>query len=83
MSNVVRLATRNRPRTFTSNEAFIDELRQIVMTSGLTYQRIAVECNLSATTVQRLASGQTTWPRHTTLFAILAAMKKKLAIVEA
>lgn len=81
MVNVVRLQTR-RPRTFTSNEAFIEELREIILTSRMTYTRIAAECSLSVTTVNRLATGHTQWPRHTTLFAVLRAMNKRLAIVD-
>lgn len=71
-----------RPRTFTSNEAFIGEVRDLIFASGMTYTRIASECNVSKTTVNRLASGQTTWPRHTTLFAVLKALNKRLAIVD-
>ena len=79
MTNVIKL---RRPKTFTSNEAFIDELRDIILTSGFTYKQIAEHCNLSTTTVNRLAAGYTKWPRHTTLFAILKTMKKRLAIVD-
>src|SRR5262245_17458300 len=99
MTNVVKLhnsshdgprAPAKKPRTFTTNEEFIEELRDIVRTAKdpgtgrpVTYKEIALDCSISPTTVQRLASGTTVWPRHTTLFAILKAMRKRLAIVDA
>lgn len=71
-----------KPRTFTTNEQFIDEVRSLLWKSGRSWVQLAKRTGLSKTTVRKLASGETTWPRHTTLFAILMALHKGLAIVD-
>lgn len=73
---------RPRPRTFTSAEAMIDRLREEVLTSGKTYKDIAADCHVSPTTVHRLATGHTRWPRPTTLFPMLTALGLSLQIVK-
>jgi predicted transcriptional regulator len=81
MATVTRLV-RERPRTFTSNEKFIDEIRALLWASGKTWTQLALETNISTATVRRLASGSTKWPRPHTLFSTLAALKKGIAIVD-
>lgn len=73
MANVVQLNSR-RPRTFTANEEFIDRLRELIFESQIHYKDLAASCGLAISTVQRLASGGTKWPRPTTLFPVLHAL---------
>lgn len=82
MATVTPLPRRERPRTFTSNEQFIDEIRALLWASGQTWVTLADQCHVSKTTIRRLASGHTTWPRHTTLFAVLHALKKGITVVD-
>jgi len=82
-NNVVQLHRRKPPRVFTKQEQFIDSLREAILTSGLTYTILATRAGVSITTIQRLASGYTRWPRHTTLFPLLQAVGKRLAFVDA
>lgn len=81
-AKVINLNAR-RPKSFTTNERFIEELRALLFRSGRTWKDIAAECSLSHSTVQRLARGDTIWPRHTTLFSVLASLNKRIAIVDA
>jgi len=82
MGKVIQLR-RRQPRVFTKQEQFIDSLREAILTSGLTYTILATRAGVSVTTIQRLASGYTRWPRHTTLFPLLQAVGKRLAFVDA
>lgn len=72
-----------KPKVFTSQEQVIDAVREGIFTSGLTYDKIAEEAGVSATTVRRLASGDTRWPRHTTLFPVLHAIGLGIKVVKA
>lgn len=79
MTKVVKFPTASvKPRTFTSNEEFIDALAEEIITSRRTYKSIALECKLSTSTVQNLASRTTRWPRHTTLFPLAMALGLKI-----
>lgn len=78
-NNVVPLR-RTHPKTFTAPEAFIDRVAELIITDGRPYKVFAAGCHLSATTVQRLASRQTRWPRSTTLFPILKFMRVGMTI---
>src|SRR5262245_6538288 len=70
MNNVVRI----KPRVYTSQEAFIDALREEMFKTGWTYKEIAERASVSTATINNLAMGRTTWPRHTTLFGIVNAL---------
>lgn len=80
-NNVVELKRLARPRVFTTNEELIDEVREELWKSGISWKRLAEQANLGQGTVQRLASGQTKWPRPTTLFPLLQALGLGLAVV--
>lgn len=73
----------SRPRTYTTNEAFIDDIREAIMKSGLTYKVIADGSGVGQATVQRIASGHTKWPRPTTLFPMLSVLKLQIQLVSA
>jgi hypothetical protein len=63
-----------RPNSFTTRDAFINEVRQRLLTCGSTYKTIAEDCKLSPTTIQRLATGDTRWPSHKTLWSVLGRL---------
>ncbi len=63
-----------RPRSYTSAELLIDELRDAVFNSRRSYKQIATEANVALGTVHRLASGKTKWPRPETLFGVAFAL---------
>ena len=76
--NVIRL---QRPRTFTSAEKLIEEVRQGIFADGRKYSDIARLTGVSATTVGNLARGKTIWPRSTTLFPMLGALGLSIQLV--
>ena len=71
-----------KPRTFTSAEAMLDEVRVMVHTDGRTQKEIAKATGVAPTTVGNIATGKTKWPRQTTLFPLLKALHKKLQIID-
>jgi len=71
-----------RPRRFTSAERMIEAVRERVLTDGRTYTAIAKATNVSTTTVRNLAAGVTRWPRPTTLFPLLTALRMHLELVD-
>ena len=77
-NNVVR--PQWRPKTFTSAEAMMDEVRNILDADKQTQRLIAARVGVSPSTIGNIASGKTRWPRATTLFPLLKAMGKRLAI---
>jgi hypothetical protein len=81
VSNVVRIPI-TRPRVYTSAEAMIGQVREKVLTCGHSYTLLAGKAGVSATTIGNLAIGKTRWPRPTTLFPLLVALKMHLELVE-
>jgi transcriptional regulator with XRE-family HTH domain len=77
---IVRLHTPWKPKTFTSAEAMLEEVRGIIFKDGRTYKVIAEDTGVSGSTIGNIASGKTRWPRHTTLFPLLKAMRIKLTL---
>lgn len=67
-------------RTFTSAEAVLDKVREGIFIDGRPYHVIAVATGVSTTTVQNIARGKTQWPRHTTLFPLIAALGMQLSV---
>jgi predicted XRE-type DNA-binding protein len=61
----------NRPRTFTTAEAMIESVRELILTDRRPQREIAHLVGVSQTTINNLASGKTRWPRPTTLFPLL------------
>lgn len=78
MAQVIRMM--RKPRTFTSAEAFYDEVRERIHMCGMTYQQIADKAHVSKSTINNIAMGNTKWPRHTTLFPLLHALNMHLLL---
>jgi hypothetical protein len=71
-----------RPRSYTSAEDMIARVRERVLTDGRTYTVIAKDTKVSTSTIGNLASGKTRWPRPTTLFPLLVALKMHIELVD-
>ena len=71
-----------RPRTFTTAEAVIEEVRREIFRDKRGYRAIAESTNVSLSTIANLASGKTRWPRPTTLFPLLSVMGLEMRIVK-
>lgn len=69
-----------RPRTFTSAEAVLDEIRERIHMCGMTYTQIALKTGVSPSTVGNIATSHTKWPRHTTLFPLMTALGMRMTI---
>jgi len=79
MGKVVRLV---RPKSFTTSEAFLEEVREKIFMSHIQYKTLANKADVSISTIHNLASGKTMWPRPKTLFGILGALGYKLQLEE-
>ena len=71
-TNVIELAPR-RPKSFTSAEKMLEEVRQLIFKDGRPYRILAEKTGVGATTITNLSSGKTRWPRPTTLFPLMAS----------
>jgi len=69
---------RARPRNFTSAEAVLDEVRERIFMCGKTYTQIAVAAGVSSSTIHNIATGKTTWPRHTTIFPLMQVIGMRM-----
>lgn len=69
-----------KPRTYTSAEAVLDAVREAIFLDGRTHKAIAIATGVSPSTVNNIARGQTTWPRHTTLFPLMRALGMRMDI---
>ena len=78
-ANIVHLRAR-KPRTFTSAEAVLDEVRERIHMCGMTYTQIAMKTGVSSSTIGNIATSHTRWPRHTTLFPLFVALGMRLII---
>jgi len=63
-----------KPKTFTSAEAMLDEVRDLIRADELNTKVIAVKTGVAPTTVYNILSGKTKWPRSTTLFPLLETL---------
>jgi len=70
-----------KPRTYTSPEALIEEVRQGIFGDGSGYKKLAEKVGVSPSTIGSLANGKTRWPRPTTLFPLLNALDMELRLV--
>lgn len=70
-----------RPRTFTSAEAMLDEVRTHLSQDKRTNHAIANVVGVAPGTVYNITSGKTRWPRPTTLFPLLHALGLELQVV--
>jgi transcriptional regulator with XRE-family HTH domain len=69
-----------KPRTFTSAEALLEEVQELIHADKRTFTVLASAANVSPSTINNIASGKTRWPRQTTLFPLLAALGYQLRI---
>jgi len=79
MNNVVHMSKR-KPRNFTKAEEVLEEIRERIHMDGRTHKKIAEATGVSPSTVGHIATGHTTWPRHTTLFPLMQALGMKMRI---
>jgi hypothetical protein len=70
-----------RPKTYTSAEAMLEEVRLIINSDARNKRTIALKTGVSPTTVGNIVSGKTRWPRQTTLFPLLSTLGYQLTIV--
>jgi len=78
MAKVIQL---HRPKTYTTSERLIERLREEIFRDGRSYRIIADKVGVSGSTVGNLASGKTRWPRPTTLFPLLEALRLEMQLV--
>lgn len=76
-ANVVKFPNGHK-RTFTSQEAMIDAVRESIFKDGRTYKSIAEATGVCNGTIARLASGTTRWPKPSTLFPLLDVLGYEL-----
>jgi len=74
--------TRFRPRSMTTGERMIEEVRNRIFSDGRGYKDIAHATGVSRSTINALAQGKTRWPRPTTLFPLLAALRLHIELVD-
>jgi len=78
----VATVTRFRPRTLTTAERMIEEVRERIFSDGRGYREIATQTKVAASTIANLANGKTRWPRPTTLFPLLTALRLHIELVD-
>lgn len=78
MKNVIRLP--RKPRTFTTAEAMLEEVRERIHMDGRTQRNLGKATGVSQSTIGNIASGKTRWPRHTTIFPLLAALRVRIRL---
>lgn len=81
-STIVRLPRRPRsqPDPETMRAAAIAVVQEAIQTDGRTRHQIAAAACISVGTVHRIATGDTRWPRHTTLFPLIVVLGLRLTI---
>lgn len=71
-----------KPKTYTSQEALIDAVREQIFMCRRPYKDIAHDCGISSSTVSNLANGKTRWPRASTLFPLIHYLGFDLALTK-
>ena len=82
MKRQAKVVPFRRPKSFTSAEALIDEVRAGLLAMNVPRRIIADKCNVSISTITNLAMGKTRWPRPTTLFPIIDALGMQLTLTQ-
>jgi transcriptional regulator with XRE-family HTH domain len=77
MNNVIKL---RKPRTFTSAEAVLEEIRERIHMDGRTQGQLALATGVAQSTIGNIASGKTRWPRPTTLFPLMKALRVRIRL---
>lgn len=71
-----------RKRSFTTAEDLIEEVRKELFGSGHAYKALAIKTGVAPSTIANIASGQTKWPRPTTLFPLLDTLGLEMRVVK-
>ena len=69
-----------KPKTYTSAEAMLEEVRELIHMDGSTQKEIAAETGVAQSTIHNIASGKTRWPRHSTLFPLLDTLGYRISL---
>jgi hypothetical protein len=69
-----------KPKTFTSAEAMLEEVRGLIRADSSTIRVIAAQTGVATTTVYNIVGGKTRWPRATTLFPLLDTLGYSISI---
>ena len=69
-----------RPKTFTSAEAMMEEVRSIIHADSRMQRHIANKVGVAPSTIGNIATGKTRWPRATTLFPLLDTLGYRVSI---
>lgn len=85
MATIHRLKARPKigrpvPRNFTKAEQVIEYLADRIFASGESYKKLGEDTELSGSTIGKLANRSTKWPRHTTLFPLIARLGLELEL---
>lgn len=70
-----------RPRTFTSAEGLLDEVRAINHAAKNKNKILAAKIGVHPSTIGNINSGKTRWPRPTTLFPMIGSLGYRLTMV--
>ncbi len=81
MTGVARFKSA-RPRTFTTAERMIEEVRNRIFADRRGYKDIATQTKVATSTIANLARAKPRWPRPTTLFPLLVALRVHLELVD-
>ena len=81
MAKVVHFPTW-KPRTFTSAEAMLESVQELIHADSRTMKNMADATGVSQSTIHNIASGKTRWPRQTTLFPLLNTLGYELRIAK-
>lgn len=75
MADIVQLLPGSRSLvTLTDSLAAKKLVQEEILRSKMTYKAIAAKATLATSTVGRIGSGQTTWPRLETIIRLLGAL---------
>ena len=58
----------------------LEEIRERIHMDGRTQKAIGLATGVAQTTIGNIASGKTRWPRHTTIFPLLAALRVRIRL---
>lgn len=71
-----------RPRTYDSREAFIMAISEAIVADGRTHTQLAIAAGVTQGTISRIVNGDTRWPRHTTIFPLIATLGLTLTLTK-
>lgn len=77
---MVRATPLWKPKSYTSAEAMLEEVRELIHMDGSTQKEIAAETGVAQSTIGNIASGKTKWPRSTTLFPLLDTLGYRISL---